>query len=79
MAETKVGSYTGGHNASIPRTNREKNYHEEQNWPANLRQPDMKLLGGGVQLVCGRPTLALIHAKVRGISKLCRPRFVDSF
>ena len=29
MTDSKVDSYTGGHNANIPQTNRVKNNHEE--------------------------------------------------
>ena len=37
---------------------------KNQNRRAALGRPAMKLLGGGLQLVCGRPTLGLISALV---------------
>ena len=55
------GSYTGGHNADKRKT------MKKQNRSAALGRPAMKLLGGGgggLQLVCGRPTLALSSALV---------------
>ena len=64
-----MGSYAGGHNASRPTTNDKRATLRNQKRSAALGRPAMKLLGGGgevgagggggVQLVCGRPTLAL--------------------
>ena len=58
-----MDSYTGGHNASRRQTNREKNNHEEPKKevpPWNSQQ----LNYWGLQLVCGRPALALSSALV---------------
>ena len=62
-----MGSYTVGHNASRPQTNIQKNNHEEPKRSAALGRLALKLLrggGGGLPLVCGRPTLALSSALV---------------
>ena len=58
-----MGSYAGGHNARGPHTNRSKNNHEE---PKQKRRPGTASneITGGLQLVCGRPTLALSSALV---------------
>ena len=58
-----MNSFTGGHNADKRTT------MKNQNRSAALGRPAMKLLGGGgggggLQLVCGRPTLALSSALV---------------
>ena len=46
MTESKVGSYTGGHNASRPQTNNKRTIMKNQNRSAALGRPAMKLLGG---------------------------------
>ena len=60
-----MGSYTGCHNASIPKI---RTIIKNQNRNAALGLPEMKLYRGegrgGLQLVCGRPTLALCTALV---------------
>ena len=60
-----MGSYTGGHNASIPQTDKRTTMKNQNNRSTALA---MKLLAGvrrgGLQLVCGRPTLALSSALV---------------
>ena len=63
MTENKVGSHTGGHNASIPETNRQKNNHEEPKQKCRLGTASNEITGG-LQLVCGRPTFVLGSALV---------------
>ena len=58
-----MGSYAGGHNASRQQTNREKNNHEEPKKKCRLGMASNGITGG-LQLVCGRPTLALSSALV---------------
>ena len=57
-----MGSYTGGHNASIiDKGTTTKN----QNISAALGRPAIEIIGGGgLQLVCSRPTLALSSALI---------------
>ena len=67
-----MGSYVGGHNASRQQTIKDKRTTKRnQNRSAAFGRPEMKLLGGGggveeggLQLVCGRPTLVLSSALV---------------
>ena len=63
MTDSKVDSYTGGHNANIPQTKRQKNKHEEPKQKSRLGTASNEITGG-LQLVCGRPTLALSSALV---------------
>ena len=58
-----MGSYAGGHNARGPHTNRSKNNHEEPKQKRRLGTASNEITGG-LQLVCGRPTLALSSALV---------------
>ena len=53
-----MGSYAGGQNASRQQTNRCKTNMSNQNRTASNE------ISGGLQLVCGRPTLALSYALV---------------
>ena len=57
-----MGSYAGGHNASKQQTNRQKN-HEEPKKKCRLGTASNEITGG-LQLVFGRPTLALSSALV---------------
>ena len=63
-----MGSYIGGHSASRQQTNRIKNYHEEPKQKCRLGTASNENTGGGggggggLQLVFGRPTLALSSA-----------------
>ena len=62
-----MDSYTGGHNANIPQTNGYKNNREEPKQKCCLGTASYEITGGGgggLQLVCGRPTLALSSALV---------------
>ena len=67
MTDSKVDSYTGGHNANIPQIARRTTI-KNQNRIAALGRPAIKITGGGgggeLQLVSGRPTLALSSALV---------------
>ena len=54
-----MGSYAGGHNASRPQINN----HEEPKLKRRLGTASNEITGG-LQLVCGRPTLALSSALV---------------
>ena len=58
-----MGSYAGGHNASRQQRNRSKNIHEEQKQKCRPETASNEITGG-LQLVCGRPTLALRSAMV---------------
>ena len=58
-----MGSYAGGHNASRPQTNREKNSHEEPKKKCCLGTASNGITGG-LELVFGRTTLALSSALV---------------
>ena len=58
-----MGSYAGGHNASRQQTNREKNNHEEPKKKCRLGTASNEITGG-LQLVFGRPALALSSALV---------------
>ena len=58
-----MGSYASGHNASRQQTNREKNNNEEPKKKCRLGKASNEI-SGGLQLVFGRPTLALSSAKV---------------
>ena len=60
MTNSKVDSYTGGHNAN---TIDKRTTMKNQNRSAALGRPAIKITGG-LQLVCGRPTLALSSALV---------------
>ena len=60
-----MGSYAGGHHDSKPQTNRKKNNFEEPKQKRHLGTASNEITGvGGLQLVCGRPTLALSSALV---------------
>ena len=60
-----MGSYAGGHNASRPYSSRQKNNFAESNQQRRLGTTSNEITGGGgLQLVCGRPTLALSSALV---------------
>ena len=63
-----MGSYAGGHNARGPHTNRSTNNHEEPKQMRRLGMASNEITGGGggggLQLVCGRPTLALSYALI---------------
>ena len=56
-----MGSYVGSPNASRPQINRQKNNREEPKQKCRLGTAGGGGVAGGVglQLVCGRPTLAL--------------------
>ena len=63
-----MGSYTGGHNANRPELDRYKNNYEEPKQKCRLGTASNEInVGGGLQLVCGRPALALssslVHAE----------------
>ena len=58
-----MGSCAGGHNARGPHTNRSKNNHEEPKQKRRLGTASNEITGG-LQLVFGRPTLALSSALV---------------
>ena len=61
-----MGSYTGGHNASRTQTIDKRITMKNENRSAALRRSAMESLGGGggLQLLCGRPALALSSAFV---------------
>ena len=52
----------GGHHVSRPQTNRLKNNFEKPKEKRRLGTASNKVTGVGLQLVCGRPTLALSSA-----------------
>ena len=64
-----MGSYAGGHNAASKQQIDKRTNHEEPKEKCRLGTASNELTGGGgggggLQLVCGRPTLALSSALV---------------
>ena len=64
-----MGSYAGSHNARGSHTNRSKNNHEEPKQKRRLGTASNEITGK-LELVCGRPTLALASVLVHQIQQL---------